>query len=194
MRIFTYLILLGICSAFLFISISYFATTVGTKFNNFKLPLLFHANTIIILVSSYTMAQARKAINNDDTKGYLNGLLVTTGLSLAFTFFQITAWQELHASGIVLKNNIAGAYLYVISGLHLVHLLAGVVVLLWFALKALDKRNDAVKLLLFEADPFTKMRVDLLTTYWHFVDGLWIYIYLFFVFNIYVLKGLHFNS
>ena len=194
MRIFTYLILVGICSAFLFISISYFATTVGTNFNNFKLPLLFHANTIIILVSSYTMAQARKAINNDDTKGYLNGLLVTTGLSLAFTFFQITAWQELHASGIVLKNNIAGAYLYVISGLHLVHLLAGVVVLLWFALKALDKRNDAVKLLLFEADPFTKMRVDLLTTYWHFVDGLWIYIYLFFVFNIYVLKGLHFSS
>ncbi len=194
MRIFTYLVLVGICSAFLFISISYFATTVGTNFNNFKLPLLFHANTIIILVSSYTMAQARKAINNDDTKGYLNGLLVTTGLSLAFTFFQVTAWQELHASGIALKNNIAGAYLYVISGLHLMHLLAGVAVLLWFALKALDKSNDAVKLLLFEADPFTKMRVDLLTTYWHFVDGLWVYIYLFFIFNIYVLKGLHLNS
>ncbi len=188
MRIFTYMLLVGICSAFLFISISYFATTFGTNFNNFKLPLLFHANTIIILVSSYTIAQARKAMDNDDMKGYLMGLLVTTGLSLAFTFFQVTAWMELHASGIALKNNVAGAYLYVISGLHLLHLLVGVVILIWFTLKALDKSNDAVKLLLFEADPFSKMRVGLLTTYWHFVDGLWIYIYLFFVLNIYVLK------
>lgn len=188
LRIFTYMVLVGICSAFLFISISYFATTFHTNFNNFKLPLLFHANTIIILVSSYSMSQARKAMNEDDMKGYLTGLLVTTGLSVAFTFFQVTAWMELHASGIALKNNVAGAYLYVISGLHLLHLLAGVVVLLWFAIKALDKTNDPVKLLLFEADPFSKMKVGLLTTYWHFVDGLWIYIYLFFVLNIYVLK------
>ena len=188
MRIFTYMALVGICSAFLFISISYFATTFHTNFNNFKLPLLFHANTIIILVSSYTIAQARKAMDNDDMNGYLAALLVTTGLSLAFTFFQITAWMELHASGIALKNNVAGAYLYVISGLHLLHLMVGVVVLIWFALNALNKTNDPVKLLLFEADPFSKMKVGLLTTYWHFVDGLWIYIYLFFVLNIYVLK------
>ena len=193
MRIFTYLVLVGICSAFLFISVSYFATTLGTNFNNFKLPLLFHANTIIILVSSYSMSQARKAMMNDDARGYLNGLLVTTGLSLAFTFFQITAWMELYHSGIKL-NNIAGAYLYVISGLHLLHLLVGVLVLAWFALSALNKTNDPVKLLIFESDPFSKMKVELLATYWHFVDGLWIYIYLFFVFNIYVLKGMHVNG
>jgi cytochrome c oxidase subunit III len=188
MRIFTYMALVGICSAFLFISISYFATTFGTNFNNFKLPLLFHANTIIILVSSYSISQARKAMDNEDMKGYLTALLVTTGLSLAFTFFQVTAWMELHAAGIALKNNVAGAYLYVISGLHLIHLLVGVLLLGWFAINALDKSNDPVKLLLFEADPFSKMKVGLLCTYWHFVDALWIYIYLFFVLNIYVLK------
>ena len=187
MRIFTYMLLAGICSAFLFISISYFATTFGTNFNNFKLPLLFHANTIIILVSSYSISQARKAMMNDDAKGYLTGLLVTTGLSIAFTFFQVTAWMELYHSGINL-HNIAGAYLYVISGLHLAHLLVGVIILIWFALSALDKSNDAVKLLIFESDPFSKMKVDLLATYWHFVDVLWIYIYIFFIFNIYVLK------
>ena len=188
MRVFTYMLLVGICSAFLFISVSYFATTFGTNFNNFKLPLLFHANTIIILVSSYSMSQARNAALNDDAKGYLNGLLVTTGLSLAFTYFQVIGWMELYHSGIKL-NNIAGAYLYVISGLHLAHLLVGVVVLGWFAISALDKRNDAVKLLIFESDPFSKMKVELLATYWHFVDALWIYVYLFFILNIYVLKG-----
>jgi len=101
--------------------------------------------------------------------------------------------MELYHSGIKL-NNIAGAYLYVISGLHLLHLLVGVFVLAWFALSALNKNNDPVKLLIFESDPFSKMKVELLATYWHFVDGLWIYIYLFFVFNIYVLKGMHVNG
>ena len=194
MRVFTYLILVSITSAFLFVSISYLLTTVGTGFNNFKLPLLFHANTIIILVSSYSMAMVRKAMENDDTKGYLTGLWVTTGLSLAFMFFQITAWRELAVHGIVMKNNIAGAYLYFISGMHLLHLAVGVGLLIWFAVKALDKSVDPVKLLLFESDPVNKMKVGLLCTYWHFVDGLWIYIYLFFLFNIYFLKASHINT
>jgi cytochrome c oxidase subunit 3 len=186
MRIFTYLLLVSISSAFLFVSVSYFLTTVGTGYNNFKLPLLFHANTIIILVSSYSMAMVRKAMNNDDEKGYLTGLLVTTGLSIAFMVFQITAWKELSAQGILLKNNVAGAYVYFISGMHLLHLAVGVALLIWFAIKALDKSADPVKQLLFESDPVNKMKVGLLCTYWHFVDGLWVYIYLFFVLNIYL--------
>ena len=190
MRIFTYLALVGVSSAFLFLSISYFATTIGTNFNNFKLPLLFHANSIIILVSSYTIHQTRKAIIADDWNAYTLGLLVTAGLGVAFTAFQIIGWQELLKGGIKLNNNIAGAYLYVISGLHLAHLLVGVVALVWFSLQALDKRNDPVKLLLFESDPFSKMKVELLCTYWHFVDALWLYIYLFFVLNIYVFTGI----
>jgi cytochrome c oxidase subunit 3 len=194
MRVFTYLVCVSTSSAFLFVSISYILTTFGTGFNNFQLPLLFHATTIIILVSSYSMSMARKAMDNDDAKGYLTGLLVTAGLSLAFMFFQITAWQELKVHGIILKDNIAGAYVYFISGMHLLHLGVGVVLLIWFAIKALDKSGDPVKLLLFESDPVNKMKIGLLSTYWHFVDGLWVYIYLFFVFNIYVLKMLHVNS
>ena len=86
-RIFTYLGLVGITSAFLFLSVSYFATTIGTHFNNFKLPLLFHANTIIILVSSYCIAQTRKAMLRDDWNGYLNGLLVTGGFGRGVSDF-----------------------------------------------------------------------------------------------------------
>lgn len=186
-RIFTYLGLVGITSAFLFLSVSYFATTIGTSFNNFKLPLLFHANTIIILVSSYCMVQTRKAMLRGDWNGYFNGLLVTGGLAIAFMFFQVEAWKELMASGIRLSNNIAGAYLYVISALHMGHLAIGIVLIGWFTVSAFELRNDPVKLLLFESDPFSKMKVDLLCTYWHFVDGLWVYLYLFFVANIYLL-------
>ncbi len=187
MRVFIYLLLVGITSAFVFLSAAYFATTVGTDFNKFKLPLLFHANTIIILVSSYTINQTRKTIRNDDWKGYVNALLVTAGLGIAFTVFQVIAWKQMVLGGMKFSSNIASDYLYVISGLHLAHLVVGVVLLAWFSVQALQKNNDPVKMLMFESDPFSKMKVDLICTYWHFVDGLWLYIYLFFVFNIYVL-------
>jgi cytochrome c oxidase subunit 3 len=133
------------------------------------------------------MSQTRKAALIDDWNGYLTGLLVTSALGIAFTVFQVIGWNELINSGIVLSNNIAGAYLYVMSGLHIAHLLVGVALLIWFAFNAYDTRNDVVKRLLFESDPFSKMKVNLLCTYWHFVDGLWVYMYLFFLLNIYVL-------
>lgn len=188
MQVFIWLTLFGISSAFVFLSIAYFSTTYGTDFNRFEMPFLFHANTVIILVSSYVMAQTRKAVMADDWNGYLNGLMVTTGLALAFTVFQVMGWQQLLRSGITLSNNVAGAYLYVISGLHLAHLLVGMGLLVWFLVTALEKKSDPVKALLFELDATAKARVSLLTTYWHFVDAVWVYLYLFFAFNIYVLR------
>ncbi len=190
LRIFIYLILVGGSSAFLFLSISYLLTSLGTDFNHFKLPLIFHANTVLIIASSYTMTQTRKAITRDDWKGYTNGLLVTAGIGLGFTFFQLKGWEELIAQGIFMNNNIAGAYLYIISGLHLLHLVLGIVFLIVFAIKALMIKNDPVQSLIFESDPFSKMKVSLLCTYWYFVDGLWVYLYLFFLLNIHLLaKG-----
>lgn len=185
-RIFTILILMGITSAFLTLSVSYFLTTYGTAFNRFQIPAIFHANSIIILVSSYSMHQTRLANERDDMKGYMNGLLVTSGLGIAFTVFQVYGWQELFRSGIAMTNNVAGAYLYVISGLHLAHLVVGVGILLWFLYKAYEHQEDQVKNLLFDTDPVEKMKVRMLGVYWHFVDILWIYLYLFFLLNIYV--------
>lgn len=184
----TYLILLGITSVFLTLSVSYFLTTFGTGFNRFDLPLLFHANSVIILVSSYSMHQTRLANLRDDAKGFSNGIMVTTLLGIAFTAFQIIAWKELLSSGIKLQNNVAGAYLYVISGLHLLHLIVGVAVLAYFWLKAKEREANPVAELLFDTDPVAKLKVKYLALYWHFVDGLWIYLYLFFVVSTFLAK------
>ena len=187
-KVFTYLMLAGITSAFFTLSASYFSTTVGTTFNNFELPAIFHANTIIILVSSYSMHQTRIANVQNNAKGYADGLLITSLLGIAFTIFQFIGWKELLNNGIALQNNVAGAYLYVISGLHLLHLVAGVAVLFVFWLKAKERETDAVKELLFDTNPVEKLKVKCLAIYWHFVDGLWIYLYLFFLLNIYLLR------
>jgi cytochrome c oxidase subunit 3 len=185
--LFVVLVLVGITSAFLFLSVSYFLTTYGTSFNNFKLPVVFHANTVIILFSGYSMMQTQKAALWDDWNGYKNGLLVTSFLGLAFTLFQFVGWQQLMDQKVLLTNNVAAAYLYVISGLHIIHLLVGIGLLFWFLYEAWNTETDQVKLLLLETNPMWKTRMKSLALYWNFVDILWLYLYIFFVVNIYLL-------
>jgi cytochrome c oxidase subunit 3 len=187
-RIITLFTLAGISFAFITLTVGYFLTTLGTEYNKFKLPAIFHANTIIILVSSYSMWQVRKHLEAADWKGFLSSLAVSIGLGIAFTAFQIIGWRELLSDGVRLSQ-IGGAWLYVISGLHLAHLVVGLGVMGWYALKAIELNADPVKALIFETTPDHTMKAEMMCLYWHFVDGMWIYIYLFFLLNIYVLTS-----
>src|SRR4051812_1595680 len=87
-RVFTWLIIVGITSAFLTLVFCYLATTAGTAWNRFLLPPIFHANTVIILVSSYTVMQMRQANLRADHRAYRQALLITASLGVAFTVFQ----------------------------------------------------------------------------------------------------------
>ena len=188
-RVFAYLILLGISSAFLTLVFCYFATTAGSVWNKFSLPQIFHANTIIILVSSYTVWQMRRANLRDDHAGYKTALLITALLGLAFTAFQIIGWTELLSKGIGFRSNISGTYLYLISGLHLAHLLVGVGLLLWFLYKAYVVDRDAYQALIFETDPVAKLKIEMMGLYWHFVDVLWLFLYVCFMIALYLLPS-----
>jgi cytochrome c oxidase subunit 3 len=188
-RVFTYLIIAGISSAFLTLVFCYFATTAGSIWNKFSLPEIFHANTVIILVSSYTVWQMRKANLRDDHEGYKSALLITALLGVAFTVFQVIGWRELLSRGIGFQHNISGSYLYLISGLHLAHLLVGVGFLLWFLYRAYIVDADAYEALLFETDPVSKLKIEMMGLYWHFVDGLWLFLYISFLIALYVLPS-----
>ena len=185
-RIFTFLTIGGISSAFLTLTTSYFHTTLNTSFIPFKLPAIFHANTIVILASSYSMHQTRMAGEHNHAKDFANGLLITALLGIAFTFFQVIGWMEMIDNGVALQNNVGGAYLYVISGLHLAHLVVGVAILLFYWLNAKERESDPLKELLFDTSPVEKLKIKCLAIYWHFVDGLWMYLYLFFLFTLYM--------
>jgi cytochrome c oxidase subunit 3 len=188
-RVFTFLILLGISSAFVTLVFCYFATTAGSIWNKFQLPHIFHANTIIILMSSYTVWQMRRANLHDDHAGYKTALLITVLLGTAFTGFQMIGWYELLSNGVGFYNNISGTYLYLISGLHLLHLLIGVGLLLWFMYKAYVIDNDAYQTLIFETDPVAKLKIEMMGLYWHFVDVLWLFLYVCIIIALYLLPG-----
>lgn len=141
------------------------------RWTEFTLPLPFTVSTVIMLISSVTMHLALRAVKRNDIPALKQWLVVTLALGLGFVFSQFLGWNMLTHKGIyfVDKANPSGSFFYSISGLHLAHLIGGIIALLITNGKALLGRYSANKYL----------GVELCSIYWHFLDGLWIYLFVF---------------
>jgi cytochrome c oxidase subunit 3 len=137
----------------------------------FDIPVIFYYSTAVIILSSITIILSRKAFLNRQMKQYKRWLTVTTMLGIIFVFLQYMGFRELWASGITLTRNVSFSFLYIIVGLHALHVMGGVIALIVMYLKSISKRRKN----------YTPLYIDLMNTYWHFVDGLWIYLFLFLI-------------
>jgi cytochrome c oxidase subunit III len=137
----------------------------------FDIPVIFYYSTAVIILSSITIMLSRKAFINREMRQYKRWLFVTTILGIAFVLLQYLGFKQLWASGITLTRNVSFSFLYIIVGLHAVHVLGGVVALIIMYLKSYSKRRKN----------YNQIYIDLMNTYWHFVDFLWIYLLLFLV-------------
>ena len=137
----------------------------------FSLPSIFYLNTLVILGSSLTLHAAYVAFKREATGWYRGLLIATFVLGCAFVWLQYEGWLQLAASGVPLKINPAGDFVYAISGLHAAHVIGGIAILAVCLILAyaLPLRNT----------PARKLRLELAVTYWHFVDALWIYLIIF---------------
>lgn len=158
----------------------------GAEMPLIHLPPLFLVNTIILIGSSATMQWAKKCYRNDQTEQYQKALLYTIILSIIFMISQFFAWRMLFASEIFIHSDISASYLYLISGLHFAHVIAGLPFLILFLRTARRKMKEPVSVLVYFSDPEKRLKLRLLTLYWHFLDGLWIYLVLFFFVNRYL--------
>jgi cytochrome c oxidase subunit III len=182
-RIMLFILLVGLTFLFLALTVSYVYIRVTNAVPPVQVPVLFFLNTLILVASSYTMIQARKAYLDDETDVYQRNLLRTMQLSLAFTVLQIIAWIWLFQQNINLGTSTTAAFLYVISFVHLAHVLAGLPFLYQFYRTAKKRMIDPVTVLVYFSDPEKRLKLQLLTIYWHFLDALWIYLVLFFAVN-----------
>jgi cytochrome c oxidase subunit 3 len=137
---------------------------------SYEMPRTFWYSTGVILLSSLTVQMALKAFKEREMRRYRNWISVTAGLGLGFIGLQWLSFRQIWNSGINFRGSGAGQFLYVIAGLHAVHVLGGVIVLVVMFLKAFSKKIRSY-------DP---VPVEVATTYWHFVDFLWIYLFIFF--------------
>ena len=178
-----FLLLLGISALFLSMSAAFVYTRVQSQLPPLQLPPLFLGNTLLLLGSSATMVFAKKSYLQDHTPNYQKALLATIALSLLFLTAQVFAWRSLFQQNIFMDSDNSAGYLYVISGLHFLHVIAGLPFLAAFLWKAHKRMIDPVSVLVYFSDPEKRLKLRLLTIYWHFLDGLWVYLVLFFYLN-----------
>ncbi len=137
------------------------------------LPDTFVYSTIVIVVSSLTMFLAHKAAKNGDSSKQKLLLVVTFVLGIVFFAFQVHAWNVLTERGVYFVNNNASqSFIYIFTGMHLAHIIAGLIVLIGAIIGANKLSKDG-----------NLFRMDLASIFWHFLDLLWIYIYVFLLLN-----------
>jgi cytochrome c oxidase subunit 3 len=176
-------LLFGLSGLFLALTIAYVYTRVTMAVPPVRVPALFLFNTAVLLASSYTMIRAKRCYLADDTLGYQNNLRMTIWLSVLFMALQTLAWYLLFRNNIALNSSTTTGFLYVISFVHLAHVVAGLPFLVLFYRTARKRMVDPVTVLVYFSDPEKRLRLRLLTLYWHFLDILWVYLVVFFLVN-----------
>ena len=182
-NILMFLILFGICAMFLSLSAAFIYTRVQAALPPVKLPSIFILNTLVLMGSSYTLWQAKKMFQADDTGGYKKMILYTVILSFSFLLLQIIGWYELLGSEFFIGKDNSTSYLYLLSAVHFAHVVAGLPFLIHFLRAARKQMKDPVTVLIYFSDPAKRLNLRLLSIYWHFLDILWVYLVVFFWVN-----------
>jgi cytochrome c oxidase subunit III len=130
------------------------------------LPHVLYLNTLVLLISSLTVELARFSLRAEARRRFILCLSATLFLSLAFVAGQLAAWRELVSSGVYMSSNPGSLFVYVITGAHGIHLFGGMIALIYLILRtgSLEDLRSA------------ETAVDVVALYWHFVDGLWVYL------------------
>lgn len=171
------LLLFGLSLLFLALTISYTYIRVTMQVPPVQLPWIFLFNTLILLGSSYTMIRAKDCYLEDNTEGYQFNLRYTIILSVFFTLMQGVAWAWLFKmNNIGMNASTTAGFLYVLSITHLAHVLAGLPFLVGFYYTARKRMVDPVTVLIYFSDPEKRLKLRLLTIYWHFLDILWLFL------------------
>lgn len=139
---------------------------------SFDLPLDLYISCFIMALSSVTLIYANRSAKNNNMSGIKIGVGATLLLGIVFVLTQISAYGELVDGGMFFAgptSNASWAFLYVLVGLHLTHLFGGIIVLMVTLYNAVNERYNAEEYL----------GLQLSSIYWHFLDVLWIYLFLF---------------
>jgi len=137
------------------------------------IPFIFWYSTVAILTSSVAIQLSLKALKQRNMIGYRRWLVITAVLGIVFLVLQIIGFIQFGDQDVKLigaGSNASYSFLLAISGLHGLHVLGGVITLIVIAIRAvsISKRN------------YSSVPLEIAATYWHFVDALWIYLFIFF--------------
>jgi cytochrome c oxidase subunit 3 len=134
-----------------------------------KPPILW-ANTAVLLLSSVVLDFSRRALKKHNRASFNLWWTFATALGVLFLAGQAYAWRELRDAGVFVASNPASSFFYVLTAAHAFHLLGGVAALVWVDVQALR----------LQLGPAKRTAIDVTAIYWHFLDGLWLFLMLLF--------------
>lgn len=139
----------------------------------FELPVEMYYTTGLLLLSSVTMHWAFLAAKNDALDQVKLAISLTTGMGILFLLGQLYIWSVLVDMSVFLVGNPSGSFLYILMGLHGLHLVSGVIFLIIVLISTFKYKVHSKNL----------SQIRMCTTYWHFLDFLWVYLVLFLLLN-----------
>jgi cytochrome c oxidase subunit 3 len=142
---------------------------------DFPLPDAFIISTVIIILSSLSFILAKRALKRNARQTTTLWLLITLGLGIAFIYSQLIGFGQIIQLGYNFTgptSNITMSFIYVIAVAHILHVIAGLISLMVVIYSHFKQKYNASQMLGF----------DLSATFWHFVDGLWLFLFFFLYF------------
>ena len=170
-----WLAIISMCMIFGGLTSAYMVRRGDPGWLAFQLPKMFYISTAVIIASSFTFIFGYQSAKKNNFSGVKLGMFLTLVLGIGFAICQFLAWKALTAQGIFIggsRSNPAGSFLYVISGAHLVHLAGGIIMLIFVCIKSFKEIYNSKNLL----------GLQLASIFWHFLDLLWVYLFLFLFF------------
>ena len=133
-----------------------------------EMPAVLWVNTGLILISSLSIELARRALKRNDYKRFRVWIALTTLLGIVFLVGQIVAWRQLAGQGIYVDTHPHSSFFYLLTSLHALHLLGGIIALVYITVAGMRLRISLRR----------RTVVNVTALYWHFMDGLWVYLFL----------------
>lgn len=168
-----WLIIVSVVMMFAGLTSGYIVRQAEGNWTAFHLPDIFWFSTLVILSSSFTMHWAYLSAKKGNAGHQKIALWLSMVLGIVFLICQWEAWINLVSQGIYLAGNPSGSFLYVISGLHGLHIVAGILLIVSSLLGVY--RNVAPERNVF--------KMEIASIFWHFIDILWIYLFVFLLLN-----------
>ena len=138
---------------------------LGNDWVAFSFPRILWVNTLILVASSFTIQAARRYLHGDQRDAFKRWWALTTGLGILFLGGQLIAWRQLARQGVFLVTNPSSSFFYVLTAAHGLHLVGGVLALLYVSQRNWQRSRMSLG-----------TATDVASIYWHFMDGLWVFL------------------
>jgi cytochrome c oxidase subunit 3 len=139
---------------------------LGNDWVAFSFPKVLWLNTLILLASSITIQAARRHLHDHEMAAFKRWWAITTSLGILFLAGQLIAWRQLAGQGVFLVTNPSSSFFYVLTAAHGLHLLGGILALFYVAHRNWQRSRMS-----------QATATDVASIYWHFMDGLWVFLF-----------------